>query len=319
MSVSLERARQFLRIADSLFTAARRADGLIQAKAAANALAEAVAEAPGAQDAWRLLSIACWHLGRHASAARAAGRQGVPERLPARSVIIPVLERHENSAHSIDGLLEDLARFDGEVIIVFNDRGVFEALKAHPRIDKWAALSANAGVARAWNIGINLAEGECLFVLNDDLRIDVAVLNSLEAAFASLPKAAAIGIEGETIDPSTFGVVAKYPLGQFGDPIAVDKLSGYCFVIHAKRWHDFGIAFDPRLSPFFYEELDIMLKARDAGLEIYAVPVDSSKLSHGVGISRRDRPILYFGRPVDRARVLAENAARIQSRWLRRH
>lgn len=319
MSASLERARQHLRIADALFQAARAGEGLIQAAAAAAAAAETLADAPAEETAWRVLSIACWHLGRMARAARAAGRQGATPKLPARSAIIAVLERPQDTAHSIDGLLDDLAAFDGEVIVVFNDPAAFEQLKTHPRIDKWAALSANAGVARAWNIGINLAQGEVLFVLNSDLRIGDAALAPLEAALDSLPRAAAVGIEGETIDPATFQILAKHALGRFAEPVVVDKLSGYCFAIRATLWHEFGIAFDPRLSPYFYEELDIMLKARNAGLEIYAVPVEASKFSHGLGISRRDRPILFFGRPVDRARVLAENAARIQARWLRAH
>ncbi len=282
-------ARQHLSLAESL-TALRPAEARAQWLEAARAAIAGLAEDPVHQECWRLLSIVFWHLGLMTSAAQAAARLEAPSLAP-RSIIIAVLDRRQDQAFAIDGLLQDLAAFSGEVIVVFNDPTVFDALRHHQRIDKWAALSANAGVARAWNIGINLAQGAVIFILNDDLRVDPAVLMQLEAGFAALPDALALGVEGEVIDAADFSVKAKHRLGEIRQPIAVDKLSGYCFALHAQRYHDAGISFDPRLSPYFYEELDLMLKARQAGFNVYAVPVDARGLRHGIGISRQDRPL----------------------------
>jgi hypothetical protein len=94
----------------------------------------------------------------------------------------------------------------------------------------------------------------------------------------------------------------------------VDKITGYVFALHLQRLHDAGIAFDPRLSPYFFEELDMMTKCRAAGLGAYAMPISPDMFSHEGGISQRDRPIRYFGQLADRTRVIAINAARIFAR-----
>ena len=79
-----------------------------------------------------------------------------------------------------------------------------------------------------------------------------------------------------------------------------------------RRLHDAGISFDPRLSPFFCEEFDLLLKAHAAGFEVYAAPVPG--IEHVPGISAADRPIYCFGRKADRMRVLIRNANLILDR-----
>ena len=271
----------------------------------------AIAEAPGGFNDWYNLALSQWVSGLHREASRSIARAGcagyAPEAArPRRSIVIPVLDYSPNSPYDIVGLLADLEGFDGEVIGIFNSAEVFADLGEHPRINKFSFNKHNVGVARSWNIGLNQAEGDVVFVLNADLKVSLAALGELERHLFRLPKALAVGIAGEIYDMDRLKLRATFEPGTFSAPLVVDKLSGYAFVLHAERLHAAGISFDPRLSPFFCEEFDLALKARAAGFEVYAAPV--AGIEHVAGISAVDRPLAYFGRTADRLRVLIRNA-----------
>ncbi|MBF0333589.1 MAG: glycosyltransferase, partial [Alphaproteobacteria bacterium] len=244
--------------------------------------------------------------------AREQQLRGTEERLPRRSVVIPVLDYSPGSPFDIRGLLDDLADFDGEVIVVFNDQAMFQDLASHPRIDKFAHNRHNVGVARAWNIGINHAEGEVVFVLNADLHIEPGTLARLEAFLFELPDAVMVAPGGDRFEAPHFHTTARWAAGTFAEPVEVDRVAGFLFALHAQRFHDAGLCFDPRMSPYFHEETDIGLKARAAGLKTWAVPVTG--FEHVWGITRSDRKITYFGRPVDRAAMLVKNGLILRER-----
>ena len=66
-----------------------------------------------------------------------------------RSFVIPGLDFAPHSPYSVYTLLEDLTAVPGEMICIFNSEEVFEALKAHPRIDKFTNHNLNAFVFRS--------------------------------------------------------------------------------------------------------------------------------------------------------------------------
>jgi glycosyltransferase involved in cell wall biosynthesis len=277
----------------------------------------ALAEAPAEFAYWHDLAMALWTAGGHREAARAIARAGWtgynPEpKPPVRSAVIPVLDYSPHSSWDIVSLLADLRDFDGEVICVFNGKEVFEDLRDHPRIDKFSFNKHNVGVARSWNIGLNQAEGDVIFILNADLHVSLPALAELERHLLALPNALAVGIGGDLMDFERLLSRARNPAGSFAAPMVVDKPSGHAFALHARRLHDAGISFDPRLSPYFYEELDLALKARSAGFEVYAAPV--AGIEHVDGVSRSHRPIHYLGRLADRTRILIRNANLILDR-----
>ncbi|MDR3441047.1 tetratricopeptide repeat protein [Telmatospirillum sp.] len=232
-----------------------------------------------------------------------------------RSVVIPILDYSPGSSYNIRTLLDDLHDFNGEVICIFNSEEVFEALRQHPRIDKFSFNKHNVGVSRAWNMGINQAEGETIHILNADLHISVPMLYRLEQWLHSLPDALCVGVSAHWIDPVTLKEIRAINSGTFTSPIETDLVSGQLFSLHAKRLHDAGITFDPRLSPYFGEEPDLALKARQNGLKIYAVP--ETDFAHSWGISRRDRPIFFFGRQVNRLRGTIRNEILLHRKWNR--
>ena len=312
----LAASRQALSVHDSLKRLGRGPDAGRMADDAALNAAIALCLDPMLAEAGRLLSIALYHQGLLQAAARAARHPDPRPGLPGQSIVIAVIDRPMDGQYGIDHLLADLAGFVGEVIVVFNDPDIGMAMRGHPRIDKWAIISANAGVARAWNIGLNLAQGQIAFVLNADIRVQLDALRKLGQALAVLPHTAIAGVGGEIIDPDSLTPVQALPPGAFSRIVAVDKITGYLFALHLGRLWDAGISFDPRLSPYFFEELDLAGKCHRAGLGVIAVPVDPVLWSHEGGISLRDQPVRLFGTLVDRARVLAENAARVQQRYM---
>lgn len=230
-----------------------------------------------------------------------------------RSVIIPVLDYSPGSPHTIRTLLDDLAQFDGEVICIFNGDEVFEDLRDHPRIDKWSYNKFNVGVGRAWNMGIQQAEGDTIHVLNADLHVTVPMLYRLERWLHTLPDALCVGVSAHWVDYDTLKETKVLNSGGFNKAVLVDQVSGQLFTLHAQRLHDAGITFDPRLSPYFGEETDLAFKAKQNGLRIYAVP--ENDFSHAWGISKRDRPIYYFGRPVHRLRHMTRNHILLREKW----
>jgi len=266
-------------------------------------------------EAFYNLGVVARRLGFHGEAVRLITRalrlHGADRPPPRRSVIVPVLDFSPHSPFNIRTLLDDLKGFDGEVVCVFNDPAVARALDRHPRIDKRAINSANAGVGRAWNIGINLAEGATIFVLNADLKVTPETLDTLERHLLSLPDAVAVGVSGDRIDWQT--LKTKTFIDQSATlPTNVDMVSGFLFALHADRFHGAGLTFDPRLGPCFYEEMDLALKAHERGLKLYVVP--TTGWQHRWGVSRNATPIVYFGRETDRALILARNAMIIKIR-----
>jgi predicted TPR repeat methyltransferase len=235
---------------------------------------------------------------------------------PARSIIIPILLNEPGGKHDVAALLSDLAAFEGEVIAVFNDPQAHAALKDHPRLTRHALCSQNVGVGRAWNIGMNLAEGSVVFILNSDLRIeDLSCLSALEGVLVEEETVAVAGVGGELIDPDTLNPTRTLAPGTFQGRITVDSVQGHFFALHAGRWGEAGLSFDTRLAPFFCEEIDIGRQARRAGLSVRAVATEGWR--HAVGISRTDYPVRYLGRPVDRDIALLANRIRLREKWRR--
>jgi hypothetical protein len=272
-------------------------------------LRAAAALEPDKAARWDALVRTAWQAGNWSEAEIAMQRDDAIARPPApleRSVVIPVLDYSPGAPYNIRTLLADLADFPGEVVCVFNDRGVADELASHSRIGKYAVNSHNVGVGRAWNMGLNLAEGGIVFVLNADLKIEIETLRGLEGFLRAREDAVIAGPTGEFYDRRTLASTRYLGPGDFDAPTEVDRVGGFLFALHAERFHAAGLCFDPRLGPFFYEETDIAEKARERGLKVYAVPLRG--FDHRMGISQHPRPIDYFGREVKRNHVLARNA-----------
>ena len=232
-----------------------------------------------------------------------------------RSFVIPVLDFSTHSEYCILTLLEDLRDVEGEVICIFNSREVYERLKSHPRINKFCFNSANAGVSRSWNIGLEMAEGRAVYIMNADLHVAFAAIQQLEYFLFTLDKAAVVGPQGSILDFQTFRVLHYYEKGNFDKPIRTHDVSGFFFALNRPLFLENGLRFDTRFSPCFFEEWDMGLQVMAAGLHSYTVPV--TDFDHHWGICQADGdPIInYFGRPLRRSEVGRANKEKFIQKW----
>ncbi len=232
-----------------------------------------------------------------------------------RSFVIPVLDFSPHSPYNIRSLLDDLQAVPGEVICVFNSREVFEAMQHHPRIDKFCFNKLNAGVSRSWNIGINLAEGRAVFILNADLHVTLAAIDQLERYLFRLPNAVIVGPQGSHLDFRRLKVLRYFDKGTFHEPVRTHDVSGFFFAIDRKKFLRHRLQFDVQYSPCFMEEWDMGLQVIQAELACYAVPVAGFDHHWGVSGARENIPIFYFGRRVQRNEVLAANRKQFLEKW----
>ncbi len=232
----------------------------------------------------------------------------------ARSFIIPVLDYSPHSPYNIETLLKDLENIPGEVICIFNSIEVFDKLHNHPRIDKYCFNNLNAGVSRSWNIGINMAEGRTVFILNADVHIRSLAVSQLESYILRLDKAVIVGPQGAIVDYQNHRDLRYYEKGTFNEPVQVNAVSGFFFAIHLERYHKHHLSFDVQFSPCFYEEWDIGLQVMQAGLVCYVVPVKD--FEHHWGASQdKDLSVNYFGRKMSRGDIFPRNKKYFTTKW----
>ena len=232
-----------------------------------------------------------------------------------RSFVIPVLDYSPHSSYNINTLLEDLTRIDGEVICIFNNDEVYENLRFHERIDKFCFNKFNAGVSRSWNIGINLAEGRAVFIMNSDLHVLPSSIEKLESYLFNLDNAVIVGPQGSYVDFRNLRILRYFKNGNFDQPVRTHDVSGFFFCIHRERFLQHGLRFDVRYSPCFMEEWDIGMQVLQAELACYAVPVTDFEHDWGISQSTENNKIYYFGREVYRNDILLANREKFLSKW----
>jgi hypothetical protein len=217
----------------------------------------------------------------------------------------------------LEDLLADLAAMEGEVVVVFNSSEAAAALKDHPRIDISASLNVNAGVPRAWNVGVHLATQPTLFFLNADLRVSRSSVEGLEQALWELPAAAAVGPEGSFFGFYTYEDILWFHKGnQPSAPQLVDAVSGFFFAVKRELFARRILQFEDHYTPCFTEEWDLGIQIRQSGYRCYVVPV--SGYSHDWGVSvQHERVISYLkNKQGITGEILARNRIRFWRKWL---
>jgi len=235
-----------------------------------------------------------------------------------RSFVIPVLDFSTHSEYNIVTLLEDLRRVDGEVICIFNSREVYDKLKSHQRINKFCFNSANAGVSRSWNIGLEMAEGRAVFIMNADLHVSAAAIEQLEYFLFTLDKAVIVGPQGSILDFQNLRVLRYYEKDNFNKPVRTHDVSGFFFALNRSLFLENGLRFDTRFSPCFFEEWDMGLQVMAAGLHSYTVPVTDFDHHWGICQTDGDPVIHYFGRPLRRSEVGRANKQKFMGKWFKK-
>lgn len=251
---------------------------------------------------------------------------GVPEPLNAtrqqriyvhaaeRSFIIPVLDYSPASEYNITTLLKDLEHIPGEVIVIFNSERVADEMKHHPRINHYAVMKRNVGVSRGWNIGLNIAESRKTFILNADLHVLPEAIATMERYLDTLESAACVGPQGSFVSFTGATDYCHFDSGSFDAPIAVDAVSGFLFCVDRHLLADHGIHFENDFTPCYFEEWDIGLQLKRAGLKSYIVPT-SAYDHHWSGTIRALRTIPFYYREETAGEILKRNRQLFLNKW----
>jgi GT2 family glycosyltransferase len=211
----------------------------------------------------------------------------------------PLLER------AIQSLVASSALVDGvEIIVVDNasEDGSPQMVRERFPDVRLVRLTRNVGFAAGTNVGLRMARGEQLLLLNPDAELLHHALPTLSSFLAEHPWVAAVGPRLIYADGSPQDSAFHFPsLGQIAldffpaparimrsglngrylpgtEPHAIDHPLGACMLISRAALDDVGL-FDDGF--FMYcEEVDWCMRARERGWEIYHHP-DAVVVHHG--------------------------------------
>ena len=179
-----------------------------------------------------------------------------------RSFVIPVLDYAPASKYNIKTLLTDLEKIEGKLIIVFNSEEVADQIKDHPRIDYYSVMKKNVGVARAWNIGLNMSQTPITFILNSDIHIENDVVDKVTSLIEYRGDAAMVGPQGSYFSFKDKADFHYFDKGKFNETQEVDAVSGFLFAVNNKLFDKFNLKFENKFTPCYYEEWDIGLQIK---------------------------------------------------------
>lgn len=241
---------------------------------------------------------------------------------PSLSIIIPVLhlKRPTNAKrffmprYTICEVLRDLranVHITSEVIVVCNgdDPELIEFVRTHEGIGKYCINSANAGVARSWNMGAQLAEGRALCFLNDDVSVEAGALEALYDMLFSSPDIGQVGPAGARWK----GAEHERFVGQERVEDA-DAIAGYCFMLREDLFRTIG-GFDILYTPAGFEEIDMSFAVRKAGYRCVVVPGLPIHHYHHHGVSAYRSEIRYLTESIDTETLHQRNKAYFTAKW----
>jgi tetratricopeptide (TPR) repeat protein len=218
------------------------------------------------------------------------------------------------SEYNILTLLNDLKNIEGDVIVIFNGPEIGKQLKDHPRITRYAIMKQNIGVARAWNLGLEIAVAPTVFILNADLHVEQEAIDTLEKALHSLPDAACVGPQGSFFEFALAKDYVYFDKGTFNKPLEVDAVSGFFFAVKLHHFNEKIIRFENGFTPCYFEEWDIGLQIKQAGLKNYIVPVTDYD-HHWSGTIRALREIEYYEKSETAGEIVLRNRRMFLNKW----
>lgn len=217
---------------------------------------------------------------------------------PRASIVVPV---YNHLAHTLACLRSVASSGDAtsfEVIVV-DDASGDDTPQRLPAIAglRYHRNRHNLGFIGACNAGAALARGEHLVFLNNDTVVQPGWLDALLGTFAAYPDAGLVGAKLVYPDgrlQEAGGIVfsdgSGWNYGRFDDPADprynhvrdVDYCSGAAIALPSELFRRHG-GFDARYAPAYYEDTDLAMRVRAAGLRVLYQP--ASTVVHYEGLS----------------------------------
>jgi len=206
---------------------------------------------------------------------------------PLVSVVILVMQDAARLQRCLDSIVSSTT-VDHELIVVANGLDARDADQLANREDiVLLRLGVNVGYGRGCNLGAALARGRYLALLNDDATVEAGWLESLLATIKSDSTVGAVGSrvlfpDGRLQDAG--GVLWRDGVSnRVGHGLApedpeshaalrdVDYCSGCSLLLNMDTWRALG-GFDEEYFPAYYEDADLCMKIRHAGLRVVYQP-----------------------------------------------
>jgi GT2 family glycosyltransferase len=192
---------------------------------------------------------------------------------------------------------------DDEVIVVDNastDGTVALVRERYPRV-RLVENRCNLGFAGGCNVGLSVARGKRLFILNQDVVLRQGWLDTMYQALAD-PQVGIVGCkllypDGRTVQH--VGGIIRWPRatpdhwgygeeddGRWNGSLDVDYVTGAAWGFRRDTLERIG-ELDESFWPGYYEEVDYCFRVRQAGLRVACVPaaeaihVESTSLGKG--------------------------------------
>jgi GT2 family glycosyltransferase len=247
---------------------------------------------------------------------------------PKLSIIIPVLsyEPQRNLKYlflkdsGVGELLSSIRRHvtvPHETILVINNRedeNLLALARDESRVTKYCINSVNVGVARAWNMGAMMAEGDILCWSNDDVVVGSGAVERLIEVLESDATAGEVGAHGGKRFMSGPRAGHCERMIESDRVEEADEISGYFFLTKRHVFEEVG-GFDNAMTPCFYEEIDYSFKVRAKGYKCLVVPgVDiAHRKMHGVSAKKVD--VQYLGRTERTDEISRRNHEYFVRKW----
>ncbi|HQE92794.1 MAG TPA: glycosyltransferase family 2 protein [Anaerolineae bacterium] len=203
------------------------------------------------------------------------------------SVIIPVWNGREYLSECIDALWSQTYS-DFEIIVVDNasvDGSADFIAEKYPPI-RLARNAQNLGFSGGCNVGLRVAEGDVLVLLNQDTRVQPGWLQALVKVLQR-PEIGVAGCkilypDGQTIQHAggwiewPLGLAHHYgqgerDVGQWDNACQVEYVTGAALAFRRDTWKQVGFL-DEAFWPGYFEDVDFCFRVRDAGVEVWYVP-----------------------------------------------
>ena len=232
------------------------------------------------------------------------------------SIIIPSFNGYSHLQTCI-GLLRKYTETPYEIIVI--DNGSQDGTGDFCRKEKITFVSAgnNLGFVRACNLGMKLASGDSLLLLNNDVAVTRNWLSNMLNCLYSRDD---IGIVGPYTNYASGKQRIDMPYNNLNqllklsglnrsDPdkwMEVTRLVGFCFLFKRELMNRIGLL-DERYSPGHYEDDDYCYRARLAG---YRLMIAGDVFVHHQGSAS------FFKRPKEEVEQLVKtNYTKFLEKW----